>query len=42
MDVQLSVNLTPFKERFADTVAGFTATLDVMIAQPINDCKTPF
>ena len=42
MDVQLSVNLTPFKERFADTVAGFTATLDVMIAQPINNCKTPF
>ena len=42
LDVQLSVNLTPFKERFADTVAGFTATLDIMIAQPINDCKTPF
>jgi len=42
MDVQLSVNLTPFKERFQDTVAGFTATLDVMIAQPINNCKTPF
>ena len=41
MDVQLSVNLTPFKERFQDTVAGFTATLDVMIAQPINNCKTP-
>ena len=42
MDVQLSVNLTPFKERFADTVAGFTATLDIMIAQPINNCITPF
>ena len=42
MDVQLSVNLTPFKERFQDTVAGFTATLEVMIAQPINNCKTPF
>ncbi len=42
MDVQLSVNLTPFKERFQDTVAGFTATLEVMIAQPINNCQTPF
>ena len=41
MDAQLSVNLTPFKERFADTVAGMTATIEIQIAQPINLCIAP-
>lgn len=42
MDVQLSVNLTPFKERFADTVAGMTATLEIQVTKPINECIAPF
>lgn len=42
MDVQLSVNLTPFKERFQDTVAGMTATIEVQVTKPINNCITPF
>lgn len=42
VDVQLTVNLTPFKERFADTVAGMTATLEIEIAQPINKCDAPY
>ena len=41
LDIQLSVNLTPFKERFQDTVAGMTATIEVMVAQPINNCIAP-
>lgn len=41
-DVQVSYNLTPFKERFADTVAGMTATLEIEIAQPLNRCDAPF
>lgn len=41
MDAQLSVNLTPFKERFQDTVAGMTATIEIQIAQPINLCIAP-
>lgn len=42
MDIQLSVNLTPFKERFADTVAGMTATIEVEVTKPINKCIAPY
>jgi len=41
MDIQLNVNLTPFKERFQDTVAGMTATIELEIAQPLNLCIAP-
>ena len=41
MDVQLSVNLTPFKERFQDTVAGMTATIELQVAAPLNLCIAP-
>ena len=42
MDIQLSVNLTPFKERFQDTVAGMTATIEIEVTKPINKCIAPF
>ena len=42
IDVQLTVNLTPFKERFADTVAGMTATLEIQVTKPINECIAPY
>ena len=42
IDVQLNVNLTPFKERFQDTVAGMTAILEIEIAQPMNECIAPY
>ena len=42
MDIQLSVNLTPFKERFQDTVAGMTATIEIQVTKPINECIAPF
>jgi len=42
VDVQLTINLTPFRERFQDTVAGMTASLEIMIAQPINKCIAPY
>ena len=41
MDAQLNVNLTPFKERFQDTVAGMTATIEIEVAQPLNLCIAP-
>ena len=41
-DLTLNVNLTPFKERFQDTVAGMTATLEIEIPLPINNCITPY
>ena len=41
LDAQLSVNLTPFKERFQDTVAGMTATIELEVAQPLNLCIAP-
>ena len=42
VDIQLSYNLTPFKERFQDTVAGMTATIEIEVAQPINECIAPY
>jgi hypothetical protein len=41
-DLTLNVNLTPFKERFQDTLAGMTATLEIEIPQPIDNCAAPF
>ena len=40
-DLTLNVNLTPFKERFQDTVAGMTATIEIEVAQPLNLCIAP-
>lgn len=37
-----TVQLQPFKERFQDEVAGMTATLQVIVKQPLNDCIAPF
>jgi hypothetical protein len=42
IDIQLTVNLTPFKERFQDTVAGMTATIEIEVTKPINMCIAPF
>ncbi len=41
-DVSLSFSLTPFKERFQDTVAGMTATLSIIVPDAINNCITPY
>lgn len=41
-DLTLNVNLTPFKERFQDTVAGMTATLEIEIPNALNNCVTPY
>lgn len=40
-DLTLNVNLTPFKERFQDTVAGMTATLEIEVPDSLNDCIVP-
>ena len=40
-DLSLNVNLTPFKERFQDTVAGMTATLEIEVPDSLNDCIVP-
>jgi len=42
VDVNVSYNLTPFKERFQDTVAGMTATIEIEVAQPLNECIAPY
>ena len=42
LDVNLSVSLTPFKERFQDSVAGMTATLNIVVPQGLNRCIAPF
>ena len=40
-DLTLNVNLTPFKERFQDTLAGMTATLEIEIPFALNLCEAP-
>ncbi len=42
VDIQVQYNLTPFKERFQDTVAGMTATIEIMVTQPLNKCIAPY
>ena len=42
VDLTLNVTLTPFKERFQDTVAGMTATLEVIVPSSLNDCIAPY
>jgi hypothetical protein len=39
---QFTVQYQPFKERFQDQVAGMTATLQLLVKNPLNDCITPF
>ena len=41
-DLTLNVQLTPFKERFQDSVAGMTATLEIEVPIPLNNCITPY
>lgn len=41
VDLTLNVSLTPFKERFQDTVAGMTATLEIVVPTPLNQCIAP-
>lgn len=40
-DVTLQVGLTPFEERFNDTVAGMTATIEVVLPNTLNQCDSP-
>ncbi len=42
VDLTLNVSLTPFKERFQDTVAGMTATLEIIVPERLNECIAPF
>ena len=42
VDLTLNVTLTPFKERFQDTVAGMTATIEIVVPSNLNDCIAPY
>ena len=43
MDVNLSnIQYAVFSERFQDSVAGATATIELNILSPIDNCITPF
>jgi hypothetical protein len=35
-------NVTPFKERFDDWVAGVTVTLDITVPGGLNACDVPY
>lgn len=40
-DVIRSTSITPFKERFQDTVAGVTGVVEFQLPLPISFCDTP-
>jgi len=42
VDIILNVSLTAFKERFQDTLAGMTATIEIEIPSALNQCIAPF
>ena len=42
LDVDLTVTLTPFKERFQDSVAGMTASLNVILPLGLDRCIAPY
>jgi hypothetical protein len=42
MDVQLPVSITPFKERFQDSVVGATANVTITYAKALDLCDPRF
>lgn len=40
-DLVRNTSITPFKERFQDTVAGMTATVEFVVKKPLNYCDAP-
>lgn len=42
MDVQLPFNITPFKERFQDSVVGATANITISYAKALDNCNPRF
>jgi hypothetical protein len=42
MDVQLPVTITPFKERFQDSVVGATANVTITYAKALDLCDPRF
>jgi hypothetical protein len=41
-EITLSYSVIPFKQRFQDTVAGMTASIEITVADPLDNCLTPF
>ena len=41
-DFTLNSNLTPFKEKYNDTVSGMTANIELEIRDVLDDCIAPF
>lgn len=38
----LPFTITPFKERFSDSVVGGTANISIIYPSPLNDCRPPY
>jgi len=41
-DFDLNVNVTPFREKYDDQVAGMTAQIELIVKNTLNDCITPY
>jgi len=42
IDIAVTVNATPFKERFEDNVAGVGAQITVQAGIPLGGCEAPY
>lgn len=41
-DFDLNVNVTPFREKYDDQVAGMTAQIELIVRDQLDDCITPY
>lgn len=42
-EIQLTgITYTPFKEKYQDVVAGMTATINIAVPTPLNECIAPY
>lgn len=42
-EIQLTgITYTPFKEKYQDVLAGMTATINIAVPTPLNECIAPF
>lgn len=41
-DFTLNANITPFQEKYDDTVSGMTAQIELQVPHILDDCISPF
>ena len=42
IDFARNISVTPFQEKYDDTVSGMTASIELQVRKPLNQCEAPF